>query len=175
MSTPANYYVDIVFEAVPNRVAFESVMNGIDWNPWISPADIADPDDNRKVGFDEIRIVAKWINNTCYMRVTRRELDDLLSISRPKAFEVIHELDPFELPSFIDSENPTEAELNVNNIWWHISQDDAKVSSVRKVQSEQAPELDNGGEPTDQFVKQGLKFGAFDERKDFRGKNESVA
>lgn len=161
MSTPALYYVDVVFEAVPNRIAFEGVMNGVGWAPWLSPADVADPEDDRAVGFDPVRIVARWIDNTCYLRVTQREWNDLISIGRPLGWKIIHSLDPFGERVYADPENPTEAELNDHNVWYHISLSDDKVASVRKVRPR---EVDG--------VKQGLRFGAFDERQDFKGVNE---
>lgn len=172
MSTPASYYVDVVFEAVPSRLAFESVMNGVFWAPWLTPADVAGPDDNRQVGFDPVRIVEKWIDNTCYLRVTQREWDDLIAVGRPAAFEITHELDPFAPLSFVDQDNPTEAEFNASNIWYQISLDDAAVAKVRKARPEEVDELDENGDPTGGTVKQGLRFGAFDTRQDFRGVNE---
>ena len=147
MSTPADYYVDVVFEAIPNRAAFEGAMHSVGWAPWLSPADVADPEDDRVVGFDRVRIVSTWAGDVCYMRVTRREWGDLQVLGMPLHLTVLTELDPF-------------AERD-NNVWFKLSRTALHVKSVRK------------GWPREvDGVKRGLRFGAFDERQDFKGAKE---
>ena len=147
MSTPADYYVDVVFEAIPNRTAFTAAMHAVGWAPWLSPADVAGPDDDRAVGFDPVRIVSTWAGDVCYMRVTRREWADLQVLGMPLHLTVLTELDPF-------------AERD-NNVWFQLSRTALHVKSVRK------------GWPREvDGVKRGLRFGAFDERQDFKGAKE---
>ena len=167
MGTPANTRVDVVFEAVPDRRAFTTAMNALRWLPWLRPADVADPDDNREVGFDKPRIVSRWTGNQCYMRVETVWWD---KFTPPASMNILHQLDPFAPLVFADPEAPTEAELNANDVFWHIAQDDAKVATIRKVRPR---DVDDG---TGKLVKQGLRLGAFDEgRVDHKGKNELAA
>ena len=161
MSTPANYYVDVVFEAVPNRAAFAGAMHSVGWAPWLSPADVADPEDDRAVGFDPVRIVSTWAGDVCYMRVTSREWADLQVLGMPLHLTVVSQLDPFAELTFADPDKPTERELNRNNVWYWISRVVLKVEAVRR------------GHPREvDGVKRGLRFGAFDERQDFKGAKE---
>jgi hypothetical protein len=174
VGTQANTYIDVVFEAIPDRSTFESAMNDEEWSAWSDGLEIDGP----KIGFRDDRAVHKWQGGLCYVRFTRSEWDALKIGGLPVSMVVLSEKDPWAQSSpQVDPDNPTDAELyGYRNVWYDISQDVIKTNRVRTIRPEQVPERDDNGNPTARQIKQGLAFGSFDENaRDFRGKNESPA
>lgn len=174
MGTPANHFIDVILEA-PTRNALASWFN----NPprdlgriWIRPSDIEGPDDLRKPNnWNSIYVAAAPElklgppnRSLWYLRMLTSDYDAMIDAAPPSsAVNIIQVTDKFAPLTFADSEAPTEAELNANNVWFLASQDNTKRDKIR----EYWPHDDGDGGT------RGLKFGAFDENvRDFKGAGE---
>lgn len=181
MTTKAEHFIDLIVEA-PTRSAMASWFN----NPvrelsriWISPADVAGPDDDREpnnwngtyVGVAPELILDPPLRSLWYLRMLQDDYLALLVAAPPSdAVNIVETIDPFAPLIFIDKNNPTDDEFNANNIWRALSLDNDNSAKVREYFPFDTG-VDDGAGGT---IKQGLKFGAFNENvKDYLGSGES--
>lgn len=157
MPVKPNTYRDVVFftDAVPALVTwFESLA----WDGWI-PA--GDPELQR--GFNSNKVVAVWRRNgplgICYLRLKKEDYDFLVASNPPlAAINILANKDPYGPLTFVDPENPTEAELNANNVVYSIKGNTTKVALIRSVWPREVTDGDSN------TTKRGLKFANLGDR-----------
>ncbi len=170
MPTRTNHFTDVLFSVADHR-AFYTAMNTANPDFWINDERVT-AGDGPRVGFDLSRVGTDFIlgatDGIALSRFLVADWAEMIAIRPPMTVHAT--ADYFGPKTFADPENPTEAELYQNDVFYLIKDDDAAVDEVRK----HYPESKDDGEGG--TVKQPLAFAAFEPgRTDVRGAKDPKA